>query len=803
MSAILNFLNSFKTIKSLKLKGTGIYDTSNDSSKGTCKAVSFSKFDLGNFLLKAFEFYVVLIWFQEVYLYAEFNLHVHIKPLMWALPLLLTIAVFYLFRKSFENYRLFSIENSKITALGLVVLLLVLLTMGVFKDTACDTFNYHLISQEPRLRNFFTESFGEGNFQVWGFRLGDRLFYEFRHLFGYRFGPFLNIICCVIIFYQLRSLLIKFLQNSELLNSFSNCIKEFIVTLLAVALVVNIHILNESATYYVDIVAIPLCLKAIDIVVFEKSYSYKYLAFLLGLVLAFKLTNIVYVAPLSILLVVKNIKEKGISARGVSSIATCAVLAVIPSLVYLAFAYQCTDNPLFPYYNSIFKSEYFGNYDFKDLRWGGQSLLEKIFWIYSAAFNPFYRLGECADFYDFILIGGVIAFSVMLLLMVIANVEPHINSKENHLIISKFFSFEENIFSTISRLLFILILSAILWGFSTGIVRYYMIGLMLFSVCLFCMIFNLKFKKIVFRNVLFLFVCALCLVNVYRVVNINFYTMNFNWSKATAQNVKNAISDLLVQKKLIYTDDSDLHIVPNYRANGFSYLANKNIPKLYLEYLQNYYPQDKQAIIDKYLNKAQKISVIQENNFYDLDEDHFVSILNDFGLYITSVEELVTEYGYSTKYNLVKAKDFECHPKNQLQNHLQNQLYKFKDNVIELPISNLLAINKEIEAIGSVVLGDRAFEMILCRKLNDFKSDPFSIAIYADVIDEQHKIYFERFTEYSPKMIKAVVPQRLNGAKAVFIKLDFMENGYYGHKINGNNTNDEVFIINPKLKLEE
>ena len=106
----------------------------------------------------------------------------------------------------------------------------------------------------------------------------------------------------------------------------------------------------------------------------------------MGIILAFKLTNIVYVLPICLLVVFKNLMKDRSFVSFLKVSIFGAVLVLIPASVYLAFNYQCTDNPLFPYYNGIFKSEYFPIFNFKDLRWGGQNAFEKFLWIFLCSF---------------------------------------------------------------------------------------------------------------------------------------------------------------------------------------------------------------------------------------------------------------------------------------------------------------------------------------------------------------------------------------------------------------------------------
>lgn len=57
-------------------------------------------------------------------------------------------------------------------------------------------------------------------------------------------------------------------------------------------------------------------------------------------------------------------------------------------------------NPVYPYYNSLFHSPYFGETDFKDPRWGPSNIKEFLLWAYSMIRHPDYRLSEIPAKYN-------------------------------------------------------------------------------------------------------------------------------------------------------------------------------------------------------------------------------------------------------------------------------------------------------------------------------------------------------------------------------------------------------------------
>ena len=64
---------------------------------------------------------------------------------------------------------------------------------GFAPDQSYDTQNYHLLSQIPGFVDNLHYHVIPGRFQMFGFRLGDRMFYPFRAILGLRMGTLLNL----------------------------------------------------------------------------------------------------------------------------------------------------------------------------------------------------------------------------------------------------------------------------------------------------------------------------------------------------------------------------------------------------------------------------------------------------------------------------------------------------------------------------------------------------------------------------------------------------------------------------------
>lgn len=88
------------------------------------------------------------------------------------------------------------------------------------------------------------------------------------------------------------------------------------------------------------------------------------IGFLAGLLLALKTSNLVYMLPLLAWLVVSL--PGGTRARWLGTFVLCLLPVAASSYAY---AWLVTANPLFPFYNAVFKSPYYPLENFRDLKW--------------------------------------------------------------------------------------------------------------------------------------------------------------------------------------------------------------------------------------------------------------------------------------------------------------------------------------------------------------------------------------------------------------------------------------------------
>jgi hypothetical protein len=281
----------------------------------------------------------------------------------------------------------------------LLVPFLVFLNRFLIPDVSYDSLNYHLFlgQRGVDLRNVKYEFYPTGLhnfssiFEIPG--------YVFMRIFGYRLGSITSLIflyLSIIILYKIFRLYqpkFKIKDNWWWGLMFGSIFLSFEAFL-------------QLSIYFVDIqVAFFMLLGCYFLFKYEKSKSKKDLVWSLisiSILLLGKMSA-GYILPayfLYILIIFKSKKELTWKYR-IKNIFLCGIFVMLFSIPWWYQNYRNTNNPIFPYFNKIFKSEFYSNNNYSQESSGGNSTIEKLFWgIYSIR-EPS-RLGQAHDlFHDY------------------------------------------------------------------------------------------------------------------------------------------------------------------------------------------------------------------------------------------------------------------------------------------------------------------------------------------------------------------------------------------------------------------
>lgn len=316
--------------------------------------------------------------------------------------------------------------------LGWAAIFVFFAVKSIRPDLSYDTQNYHLLNQIPGFLDNIHYHAMPGKFQMYGFRLGDRLFYPFRLLLGLRMGTMLNALALLVVYRQLTVTLEKaresFLDGRSFSSGFiASGFWKFLThpALLAFLLVSRMDFLQESGTYMVELVALPFLLEMIFLLLreqpkvpsgeFEIRSGREAVIFCLlgGFLFCLKMTNIIYLAPLVLFYIIKI--RRSITPR---LFFLCLTAGVLPVTVYLIYNTISVGNPVYPYYNKIFHSVYWGEMNFKDLRWGPDPAYhwrDVLLWPLYMIFKPSYRQSELPCQFTWDLAVGYIAMAGLIL----------------------------------------------------------------------------------------------------------------------------------------------------------------------------------------------------------------------------------------------------------------------------------------------------------------------------------------------------------------------------------------------------
>jgi hypothetical protein len=310
-----------------------------------------------------------------------------------------------------------------------------------FPDHNWDTLNYHLVQMERSLRGwpFLAGDYFPGLTPI--NPTGDIASGVLRYAFGYRLGTIVNL---AVLFWTLslvHRLLSRYVENLWLRAG---------ACLFIVCTELTLHLLN---LYLVDLFAVPFLISAAaDTVEHTGDKNAGYRAFriflFLGISVAIKLSNLAFALPIGGLFIWRAFI--GPSRRSFGKLLVLALLAfALPLLPFTTYIFLQTGSPVFPFFNTIFKSPFVGPFNVHDLEHGPATFLEKLLWPFLVVIFP-ERGSEMVGGPDAPYTGRIaLSFVIGIVGMIIGQKGSPVRS-----------------------ICFLTVLSTILWSFSSGNLRY-------------------------------------------------------------------------------------------------------------------------------------------------------------------------------------------------------------------------------------------------------------------------------------------------------------------------------------------
>jgi hypothetical protein len=307
-------------------------------------------------------------------------------------------------------------------------------------DLSFDVLNYRIMHGDRALRGFV---YGPGDFFPTPAPYDpapDMVTAIARAALGYRLGTIVNLFALL----WTGSILERWLRGT-IANGWLRSLS--VLVILACE-----HLFFEINTYMVDVLALPLLLEAARLALSSVADEHRVaqttrVAFLLGLAVAFKLTNLVVALPIVLITASRFLIEHQ-AARPAKDLGLASLFAsaafLLPVLPFSIYLQQQTGSPVYPILNGIFKSPYWPANSIWDPRWGPAGPWETLVWPIKTFFQP-ERLSELS------LYSGRLSFGVIAI------------------VVALIFSWRD---AQLRRLCFVALAGIGLWSATTGYSRY-------------------------------------------------------------------------------------------------------------------------------------------------------------------------------------------------------------------------------------------------------------------------------------------------------------------------------------------
>lgn len=279
---------------------------------------------------------------------------------------------------------------------GLLIPLILFLNRFLIPDVSFDSINYHLYLgfKGLNVQNNVFEFYPTGihNFST----VLDIPGYLLSRAFGYRIGSVTSLLFLYLSIFVIYKIFRLYKPTFSFVNNWWSGI-------MFISMFLSFESFLQIATYYIDIEVSFLMLSSLYLLLrYEKTRKLFDLilssvfvsAFVLG-----KMTSWYFLFPyFSYLVFILFCDKKSKLKIKLSKLFIVVSIAFFFVTPWLYKNYVLTRNPVFPFYNGVFKSDYSSKYNFSQVIFGGRNALEKIFYGVFSIKDPV-RLGEVHDLF--------------------------------------------------------------------------------------------------------------------------------------------------------------------------------------------------------------------------------------------------------------------------------------------------------------------------------------------------------------------------------------------------------------------
>ena len=491
------------------------------------------------------------LWFSDLFFF------------VWIIPSLISLYLTFLIVKKL-NYSKINIEF--ILIVGLPILFFYILRFA-FPDASWDIINYHYLNGERGLKGY---PFIKGDFPYLSLANSstDMITGIYRKLFGHRLGTIVNLF---VIFWSAQVL-------EKIISQFTS--KKIIKYSLVLLLLAFEGITYQISNYWIELLSIPLILELVYFLNFKKKKNYDdyiIIALFSGILLSFKLVNLVLIIPLAILFLIQYINDiKDILLKKILKLFFLLVIFFIPLIPYNFYMFFLTGNPVYPHLNWIFQSDLFHTHNNLRRPLGPKDDLQAFFWPFVMLFNS-ERLSN-TPVYPFLTFAAYVCSILILILNVLI---------------------KNKILRNLNFILIFYITSVFLWGYLSGDFRFVyffeiLAGLIIITIFYRYFIENektiFKIENLKINNRLFLII-FICIVVLKYGVTLN-KALKYEWAERPTiiSNFKEYRENL----KYVFRDYSLISSVSNEEKKNFSstnaWISSSPVVSGYMALLNNKIP---------------------------------------------------------------------------------------------------------------------------------------------------------------------------------------------------------------------
>ena len=482
-------------------------------------------------------------------------------------------------------------------------------------DKMYDTMNYHIFNQiDPFADKINYNFFPNTYIQSFNYGFGDRIFYIFRYIFGYRLGIILNYLLIVCLYYSCKNIFKRFLKiNSNIANIFT------------IFIVLPLSVVDLIDCYYIDLMSLMLLVEILKTVIYdndlkeENNIIISYIAILCGITFAIKISNLFFIIVFGIYYLLKN--NKMIKFIKLKDIICFIIIFTLPWILYFINSFIQTGNPFFPFYNNIFKSKYFLNSNWSDTRFGPTNVIEVLIW-------PLYIIKYPNRTIDISIVEFMWAIGyVISLLIILLNIIKIIKKRE----------FDKPIFA----LSVINVFLNLIWAkFMIGYIRYALIILIIDGIISFYWLFKSYNERKILATILIIIPLILNYSDSYHKYISSASSASYNNINSVGREIYYKNFDKLFSKDYVKINFKKNSVWGNVSCNStYMKLLNADIPMIYLPYTLNEYIPDIENKKQELLSKAEKIYTASSS-------DDILNLLNKLN---------ATNYSIKSVYDIVKS----------------------------------------------------------------------------------------------------------------------------------------------------